>query len=201
LRVSPLALASDAAYERFQDTLLSQDLPELERALRRGVGLAELRQACVHLNARRCLLPLTLPAIVADDVARPISALRVIADELRAMLVRHQPPREDKAVPVIEAILDWVARLEAESPQAKERQRDGCGCAQTLCSASRRTSRCSSRALSRSAAGRGRRTSTTCCPGRATRPPAGPRLFRRRFRAVLIDEFQDTDPVKPSWRQ
>ena len=36
----------DRAYERFQDELLSKPRPELELALRRGFGLAELREAC-----------------------------------------------------------------------------------------------------------------------------------------------------------
>ena len=37
------------------------------------------------------------------------------------MLIRHQPPGEDKAIPVIEAILDWVARLEEADPLTQER--------------------------------------------------------------------------------
>ena len=43
------------------------------------------------------------------------------------------------------------------------------------------------------------RTSTTCCSGRATccadSKPARD-YFRRRYKVVLIDEFQDTDPVQ-----
>src|SRR4051794_38322096 len=40
----------DKAYERFQDELFSHALPELEVALRRGFGPAELREACHYLN-------------------------------------------------------------------------------------------------------------------------------------------------------
>ena len=48
----------DRAYERFQDELLSEPREELDVALRRGFGLAELREACEHLHEHRYLLPL-----------------------------------------------------------------------------------------------------------------------------------------------
>jgi ATP-dependent helicase/nuclease subunit A len=115
------SLDFDAAYERFQDDLLDKQLPELEVALARGLGLAELRQACEHVNAHRYLLPLHHAPIVADDVDGTISKLRDIADELRDMLIRHQPPGEDKAITVIEAIRDWVARLNDADPLTQER--------------------------------------------------------------------------------
>ena len=111
----------DAAYERFQDELLDKQLPELEVALVRGLGLPELRQACEHVNEHRYLLPLEYGAIVADDVDGTISTLREIGDELGEMLVRHQPPGDDKAIPVIEAIRGWVARLDAADTLTQER--------------------------------------------------------------------------------
>ena len=55
------SLSFDAAYEAFQDELLSTRSPALDRALRRGLGLAELREACELLNQYRYLRPLTIP--------------------------------------------------------------------------------------------------------------------------------------------
>ena len=115
------SLDFDAAFERFQDKLLAKQVPELEVALARGLGLAELRQACEHVNEHRYLLPLEPPAVAADDLAGTVSELRDIADQLGDMLERHQPPGEDKAIPVIEAILDWVMRIEAADPLTQER--------------------------------------------------------------------------------
>ena len=52
------SLSFDAAYEAFQDQLLSTRSPALDRALRRGLGLTELRQAC----ELRQPVPLPTPA-------------------------------------------------------------------------------------------------------------------------------------------
>ena len=62
-------LSFDAAYEAFQDELLSTRSPELERALRRGFGLDELREACELLHEYRYLRPLRIPAHHDGDLA------------------------------------------------------------------------------------------------------------------------------------
>ena len=56
------ALAFDAAYERFLDDLFSEERPELERALRRGFTLRELREASDFVHRHRYLFPLAHPA-------------------------------------------------------------------------------------------------------------------------------------------
>ena len=76
------SLDFDGAYERFQDELLAQPLPELERALRRGLGLRELREACQRLNEHRYLLELRPPAPLPDDVPR--HSRRAARDRRRA---------------------------------------------------------------------------------------------------------------------
>ena len=58
---SPGRCRFDAAYEAFQDELLSQRSPELDRALRRGFGLDELREATELINQYRYLRPLNIP--------------------------------------------------------------------------------------------------------------------------------------------
>jgi ATP-dependent exoDNAse (exonuclease V) beta subunit len=230
------SLDFDAAYERFQDELLAQPLPELERALRRGIGLSELREACEHLNEHRYLLALRPPAPVPDDVAGTVARLRAIADELRNLLARCQPPGDDKAIPVIERIGEWVDRLGAEDLATQERMliRGGpkayassgtagnWGGAKPRIKELRETydelvSDTGLRLRSNALLGllphiesfvnayeQRRRLAGTAGfddllfwardllrDSRAARE-----YFRRRFRAVLIDEFQDTDPVQ-----
>jgi ATP-dependent helicase/nuclease subunit A len=109
------SLDFDSAYERFQDELLSQPLPELERALRRGLGLRELREACQMLNEHRYLLELGPPAPLPDKVPETVAELRAIADELNALLAQHNPPGDDKAIASIVAIGEWVTELEAQN--------------------------------------------------------------------------------------
>src|SRR5262249_30290573 len=103
----PAGLDFDKAYERFQDELLSQPDPDVERPVRRGFGLHELREACDHLHKHRYLFPLDHPEIEEDDIAPAVERLEAIAGELRDMLARHQPG-EDTAVPYVEGIIEWV---------------------------------------------------------------------------------------------
>jgi ATP-dependent exoDNAse (exonuclease V) beta subunit len=226
----------DSAYERFQDELLAQELPELVQALRRGIGLSELRQACEHLNEHRYLLRLEPPAAVADDVAATITELREIADELREMLIRNQPAGDDKAIPSIEEIGDWVAQLESVDLPTQERMlihggpkpRASTGTAGNWGSDKARLKELRED-YAELVAGTGLRLRTNALLGllphiesfvesyEQQRRRAGTadfddllfwardllrdnqparNYFRRRFRAVLIDEFQDTDPVQ-----
>ncbi|MGO9793761.1 MAG: UvrD-helicase domain-containing protein [Solirubrobacteraceae bacterium] len=230
------SLDFDAAYERFQDDLLDKQLPELQVALARGLGLAELRQACEHVNEHRYLLPLDHPPIVADDIGGTISTLREIVDELRDMLVRHQPPGDDKAIPVIEAIRDWVARLNDADPLTQERMLIAGGpkpYADTGTAGSwggekprlkelrkdyeKVVSETAARLKSNALLGLLPHVETFVGTYEQARRQGGTadfddllfwardllrddrparEYFRRRFRAVLIDEFQDTDPVQ-----
>jgi ATP-dependent helicase/nuclease subunit A len=226
----------DAAYERFQDDLLAQPLPELERALRRGLGLRELRETCKHLNEHRYLLKLRPPAPLPDDVPRAVAELRTIADELNALLAHHNPPGDDKAISSIEAIGKWVTELEAEDLVTQERMlirggpkpsassgtagNWGAGKAQIKQlreSYGRLVNeaglRLQSNALlgllphvesfvedyeeQRRQAGKAGFDDLLFWARDLLRTSAAARdYFRGRFRAVLIDEFQDTDPVQ-----
>ncbi len=229
----------DSAYEQFQDQLLNQNLPELNRALRRGFSLDELREACQHLNAHRYLLPLNIPPIPEgdSDLDAALSQIKAAADELRAMLVRHNPPGDDKAVPVIERIVDWVDRLlelpvgeqerwltmrtppkpnkgvgsDANWGGQKQRLKDlqddywnavGGGKdelrANALLGLLPHVERfVDEYAKQRKAAGLADFDDLLFWARDLLRssPPAR-NYFRRRFRSVLIDEFQDTDPVQ-----
>ena len=81
----------DEAYERFQDELLASEDPDLERALRRGFGLQELREACEHLHAHRYLIPLAHPGRTGGSLDETLDELRAIAAELRALMRKHGP--------------------------------------------------------------------------------------------------------------
>jgi ATP-dependent exoDNAse (exonuclease V) beta subunit len=107
------SLDFDAAYERFQDELLSARSPELDRALRRGLGLDELREACELLNQHRYLRPLEHPAHHDGELDHPSAEFR--RDRRRAARTagRLRPRRGHKAVEFVEGILDWVDALEA----------------------------------------------------------------------------------------
>ena len=87
------SLSFDAAYEAFQDELLSARSPELDRALRRGFGLDELREASELLNQYRYLRPLDIPTHDDGELAAHLAEFRRIADELRALLVALRPRR------------------------------------------------------------------------------------------------------------
>jgi ATP-dependent helicase/nuclease subunit A len=113
------SLSFDAAYEAFQDELLSTRSPELDRALRRGLGLDELREACELINRYRYLRPLQLPAHHDGELAMHLTEFRRIADELRALLVACDPG-EDRAVDVVEGVLDWVTQLEELDTEAEQ---------------------------------------------------------------------------------
>lgn len=230
-------LEFDAAYERFQDDLLSQPRPEVERALRRGLRLAELREACKHVHEQRYLLPLSGPTESDDDVDAAIGHLRAIADELQALLRQHQPPGEDRAIEIIEGIHGWVGRLESLPADERERGLLFGGSARTHLSAgnaanwggdkprikelqedyrehatlTRATLRSNALlgllphverfvtdyAKERKRAGRADSDDLLFWARdllRESRPAR--EYFRQRFRAVLIHEFQDTDPVQ-----
>jgi len=113
------SLSFDAAYEAFQEELLSARSPELDRALRRGLGLDELSEACKLINQYRYLRPLRIPAHHDGELATHLAEFRRIADELRALLVDCDPG-EDRAVDVVEGIIDWVAELEGLHTEAEQ---------------------------------------------------------------------------------
>jgi ATP-dependent helicase/nuclease subunit A len=225
----------DEAYERFQDALLSSEDHSLERALRRGFGLQELREACEHLHTHRYLLPLAHPERPGDDVGCTLGDLRDMAAELRAIMQRHRPA--DRLVDVVEAIVAWIDELDALNDAELER---------VLVSGFRpRTNK----AVGSNASWGGEKQrvkdlqqrydetvdaakqalSTDALLGLLPRIEAfvreyarerkrrgkadfddllywardlvrdsepARRYFRGRFRAVLIDEFQDTDPIQ-----
>ena len=229
-------LEFDKAYERFQDQLLSESKPELEAALRRGFGLEELREACEHLHEHRYLLPLAHPEREPDDVEGALERLEQIAAELRAKMAEHQPG-EDRLVPVLERIIEWVERLtELEGPE-RERYLVSRGLAKTNKGVGSNAAWGGEKELIKElqdryleevadAKARLRRTALLGLlpdierfvreyaekrkkDGKADfddllfwardllleSEPAR-RYFRERFKAVLIDEFQDTDPVQ-----
>ncbi len=230
-------LEFDAAYERFQDGLLSQPRPEVERALRRGLGLAELREACEHVHEHRYLLPLSVPTESDDDVDAAIGRFREVADALMALLRQHQPPGEDRAIEIIEGIDDWVTRIESrpadererallfgpsarthlsagnagnwggDKPRIKELQEDYREHA-TLTRATLRSNALlgllphverfvTDYAAERKRAGRADFDDLLFWARDLLRDSRPAReYFRKRFRSVLIDEFQDTDPVQ-----
>ncbi|MGH3050409.1 MAG: UvrD-helicase domain-containing protein, partial [Gaiellaceae bacterium] len=230
-------LEFDVAYERFQDDLLSQPRPEVERALRRGLGLVELREACEHVHEHRYLLPLSVPTESDDDVDAAIGRFRQVADELMELLRRHQPPGEDRAIEIIEGIDDWVTALESRPADERERGLLFGAPARTHLSAgnagnwggdkprikelqedyrehaklTRDTLRSNALlgllphverfvthyAAERKRAGRADFDDLLFWARDLLRDSRPAReYFRGRFRAVLIDEFQDTDPVQ-----
>ena len=226
----------DRAYERFQDQLLSEPHEELDVALRRGFGLAELREACEHLQEHRYLLPLMHPVATDDGLGLVLAELREIAAELQAMLQRHQPG-EDGAVSIVEGLIDWIATFDAldqneqervllyrpqahtnltkgsaanwggEKPQLVELQRRYREVHQNAGAQLRQTALLGvlphverfvrEYAEERKKAGRADFDDLLFWARDllADSEPAR-RYFRERFRAVLIDEFQDTDPVQ-----
>jgi ATP-dependent helicase/nuclease subunit A len=230
------ALDFDDAYEGFQDELLGEPRPEVERALRRGLGLAELREACEHLHKHRYLLPLNHPAPISADVATLVDKLSGVAAQLRDMLMRHEPG-DDKAVPIVEGILAWVERLEGLDPGEQERsllfrkraethlgkgsdanwggekdrlkqlQRDYCDAVERTRGELRTDALLGllphverfveSYAAERKSKGRADFDDLLFWARDLLRDSAPAReYFRKRFRAVLIDEFQDTDPIQ-----
>jgi hypothetical protein len=82
----------------------------LDRALRRGLGLDELRQVCETVNQYRYLRPLRIPAVAGGDLRPHLVAFRSIADELRELLI-NCAPGDDGAVPVVEGVIEWVDNL------------------------------------------------------------------------------------------
>jgi ATP-dependent helicase/nuclease subunit A len=226
----------DDAYERFQDRLLSEPRPELEAALRRGFGLAELREACTHVHQHRYLLPLSHPALEEDDVEGTIGRLDQIAAEFRSKLIQHQPG-DDRLVGVVEQIVDWIDRLTALPGAERERYlvfrqaaktNRGVGSDANWGGEKQLLADLQDRYANEVAATKERLLRNALLgllpeierfvsdyaeerrrAGRADfddllfwardllleSEPAR-RYFRERFKAVLIDEFQDTDPVQ-----
>ncbi len=119
--VSGLAggLSFEAAYEAFQDRLLSERTPALDRALRRGFGLAEMRAACEVVNRHRYLRPLRIPAPAGVEVTEYMAQFREIAEALRSLWVTCAPG-EDSAVELVEGIIDWVERLDGLGSEAEQ---------------------------------------------------------------------------------
>ncbi|OAI38494.1 hypothetical protein AYO39_00985 [Actinobacteria bacterium SCGC AG-212-D09] len=114
------SLSFDAAYESFQDQLLSERSRELDRALRRGLGLAELREACELLNTCRYVRPLQIPSHDGGELAVHLREFRRIADALRDLLAECKPDA-DGAVEIAVDLMQWTDRLEA-MPTAAEQE-------------------------------------------------------------------------------
>ena len=112
-------LSFDAAYEAFQDELLSSRSPELDRALRRGFGLDEIREATKLINQYRYLRPLNIPTREDGELATHLAAFRRIADELRALLSRCDPG-DDAGAEIADGIIEWAERLEALDTEAEQ---------------------------------------------------------------------------------
>jgi len=110
----------DRAYDRFQDALLSDPRPELELALRRGFSITELREACETVSGHRHLLPMSAHPYEPLPIEQAVAELGQLAEELREMLVLHQPG-EDKAVPLVEGVIEWVSELNGLEPRERER--------------------------------------------------------------------------------
>ena len=113
------SLSFDAAYETFQDELLSTRSPALDRSLRRGLGLSELREACELMNQYRYLRPLNLPRHDHGELATHLKKLRRIADAL-ADLVLTCEPGDDPGVDIVQGIIDWTDQLEALGSEAEQ---------------------------------------------------------------------------------
>jgi ATP-dependent exoDNAse (exonuclease V) beta subunit len=231
------SLSFDAAYEAFQDELLSTRSAALDTALRRGLRLDELREACELVHQYRYLRPLRLPARADGELARHIAEFRRIADELRALLISCDPGN-DTAVPIVEGILDWTERLlalgEVEQefallfrPRAAAQANRGSKKNWGAEGKERLTELLKGYQAAFTAAQEGLRTDALVgllpevqrfvdeyeqqrrADGDADfddllfwardlllhNQPARD-YFRRRYKVVLIDEFQDTDPVQ-----
>jgi ATP-dependent helicase/nuclease subunit A len=113
------SLSFDAAYEAFQDELLSSPSPELDRALRRGLGLDELREACELVHQYRYLRPLQLPNPDGGELASHLGEFRRIAGELRALLTQCNPG-DDPGVDVARGIIESIDRLEALKTEGEQ---------------------------------------------------------------------------------
>jgi ATP-dependent helicase/nuclease subunit A len=110
--VSGLAanLSFDAAYERFEHELLSAQSDALNRSLRRGLGLQELREACELLNQYRYLLPLSVPRHDAGDLGDHLREFQRIADALSSLVVECDPGA-DKGVDLAAGVIEWTQQL------------------------------------------------------------------------------------------
>ena len=230
------SLDFEAAYERFQDELLSRPLPEVELALRRGLGLAELRELCGYLHQHRYLLPLRHPPARPADM-HVLTEFRRIADELRDLLIQHNPPGDDKAVPIVQGLIEWIDAFEALDSLEQERRLLFRSAAKTHLAAGSNANWQGAKPQVKALQEAYREAHATACAdlrsdallgllphgerfvaeyasdrkrrGRANfddllfwardllrQSEAARTYFRGRFRAVLIDEFQDTDPVQ-----
>ena len=231
------SLAFDAAYEAFQDELLSSPTPELDRALRRGLGLDEIREASELIHEYRYLRPLDLPPHDDGELDGHLAEFRGIADRLRA-LMSECAPGEDRGLEIAEGIMDWVDQLEALETEAEQEfmllYRDR---ADTNLGAGLKANWGERKADLKALQQEYRDAHDTARDGLRTDALLSllPRIegfvddyerrrrgdgeadfddllfwsaellrtngparvyFRRRYRVVLIDEFQDTDPVQ-----
>ena len=230
-------LSFDAAYERFEHDLLETTTPELQRGLRRGFGLREVRQACEVLNRYRYLIPLQVPTTRDFDLGAVLRDFQAVADELRGILVAVQPP-VDALVGIVEGIIEWIGRLvelpgeselefallnrspaktsfgkgkaanwggrKSEVKELQQRYRD-------LIETTKQQLRTDALlgllpalegfvqqyGAERKAAGQPDFDDLLLWATELLRTsPAARDYFRRRFRRLVIDEFQDTDPVQ-----
>ena len=113
------SLSFGAAYESFQDELLSSRSPALDRALRRGFGLQEIRETTELINDYRYLRPLNIPASEEGQLAVHLAEFRRIADELSALLIECAPG-DDTAVVIVEGIVDWTDRIQSLGTEAEQ---------------------------------------------------------------------------------
>ncbi|MBO0709607.1 MAG: UvrD-helicase domain-containing protein, partial [Candidatus Dormibacteraeota bacterium] len=91
-------------------------------ALRRGFWLDELRRTCDVVHQHRYLLPLALPPPQDGNLVEGArQEFQAIAGELQDLLDAHRPPEDDRAVPLVRGILEWVQSLESLPPPEQER--------------------------------------------------------------------------------
>ena len=230
-------LSFDAAYEAFQDELLSSRSSELDRALRRGFGLDEIREATELINQYRYLRPLNIPTHEDGELATHLAEFRRIADELGALLVRYDPG-DDAGAEIAEGIIEWTDQLQALGTEAEQEfellyrpradthlskgskanwgegkeqlkslqqeyrdahdaAKDGLRTDAMLSLLPRIEQFVDDYELQRRTAGEPDFDDLLFWAAELLRTNKPARdYFRRRYRVVLIDEFQDTDPVQ-----
>ena len=108
---SPAASSFDAAYEALPGrAAVASARPSSSVALRRGLGLQELREACEHAaTSTATCCPLAHPGSpTAVELAAHLAKFREIADELGAAAAPRCDPGDDAAVDVVEGIIEWV---------------------------------------------------------------------------------------------
>lgn len=231
-------VAFEAAYDEWLTEILSAQYPEIERAVRRGFGLGELRTLVGEVDRFRSLLPLRLETAADADVAGFVTLVEVAAAEMRDLLDKGAD--DANAVPEMQKVVALAERLQMGGGDATDLERTilfrapsikhGAGSQSNWddandCRRSKELRRNVREALERVQAELRTEAITGVLPlaaefvnryertrkseGKAdfddllewtrdllAESPEARAYFRRRFKTILIDEFQDTDPVQ-----